>query len=49
MTSGLHGNPSFSPVYGPVAQTLKNVIEYDAGSSVDYLMKWYPGRNQDQG
>ena len=36
-----------TPVYGPVGNSLKSVIEYEAGSSVDDLMKWYPGQNQD--
>ena len=43
----MSGNPGFSPVYAPVAQNLKNVIEYNAGSSVDDLIKWFPGRNKD--
>ena len=34
-------------VYGSVANSLKGVIEYDAGTSVGDLMKWYPGQNRD--
>ena len=44
---GQYLNNTYSPVYGPVGNSLKNVIEYEAGSSVDDLMKWYPGQNQD--
>ena len=44
---GQYLDNGLDPVYRPVAQSLKTVIDYDVGSSVDDLMKWYPGRNQD--
>lgn len=44
---GQYLDNTYTPVYGPVAQSLKNTIEYDAGTSVDDLMKWFPGSNQD--
>ena len=44
---GQYLDNTYDPVYGPVANSLRGVIEYDAGASVDDLMKWYPGQNQD--